>query len=231
MTAAKLGTITIGQAPRPDITPILARHVPLHVETIHVGVLDRLSDADVAARFAPRANQTRMLTRLADGRGVEVDAAAIEAGVQRRLVELEDGGCTVIVVLCTGVFRGLRTRRAWLIEPDRILPALVGGMVGPRKVGLVTPLPMPADAARRKWAALQVPPRVAVASPYVAGDEAMAGAARDLQRDGADLMLLDCIGYTDHHRAVAAAATGLAVLLANDLVARVTGACFQERVP
>ena len=31
---------------------------------------------------------------------------------------------------------------------------------------------MPADAARRKWAALQVPPRVAVASPYAGGDEA-----------------------------------------------------------
>lgn len=231
MRPAKLGTITIGQAPRPDVTPILARHVPAGVETLHVGVLDRLSDADIAAQFAPRANQSRMVTRLADGRGVEVDAAAIEAGVQRRLIELEDAGCTVIVVLCTGVFRGLRTRRAWLVEPDRILPALVGGLVGPRKVGMVSPLPMPADAARRKWAALQVPPRVAVASPYAGGDEAVMSAARDLQRDGADLLLLDCIGYTDRHRAVAAEASGLPVLLSNDLVARVTGACFQETTP
>lgn len=230
MKAAKLGTITIGQAPRPDVTPMLARHVPLNVETTHVGVLDRLSDTDIAGQFAPRANQVRMITRLLDGRSVEVDAAAIEAGVQRRLIELEDAGCTVIVVLCTGVFRGLRTRRAWLVEPDRILPGLVGGLVGPRKVGMVSPLPIPADAARRKWAALQVPPRVAVAAPYVAGDDAVASAARDLQRDGADLLLLDCIGYTDRHRAVAAEVTGLPVLLANDLVARVTGACFQERV-
>lgn len=228
MRPAKLGTITIGQAPRPDVTPMLARHIPLDVETLHVGVLDRLSDADIAAQFAPRASQARMVTRLLGGRGIEVDAAAIEAGVQRRLVELEEAGCTVIVVLCTGVFRGLRTRRAWLIEPDRILPALVGGLVGPRKVGLVSPLPMPADAARRKWAALQVPPRVAVASPYAIGDEAVAAAARDLQRDGADLLLLDCIGYTDQHRAVAAEATGMPVLLSSDLVARVTGACFQE---
>lgn len=228
MRPAKLGTITIGQAPRPDVTPMLARHVPAGVETLHVGVLDRLSDADIAAQFAPRANQSRMVTRLADGRGVDVDAAAIEAGVQRRLIELEDAGCTVIVVLCTGVFRGLRTRRAWLVEPDRILPALVGGLVGPRKVGMVSPLPMPADAARRKWAALQVPPRVAVASPYAGGDEGVMSAARDLQRDGADLLLLDCIGYTDRHRAAAAEASGLPVLLSNDLVARVTGACFQE---
>lgn len=228
MKAVKLGTVTIGQAPRPDVTPILARHLPPGIETVHVGVLDRLSDADIAAQFAPRANQSRMVTRLLDGRGVEVDATAIETGVQRRLVELEDAGCTVIVVLCTGVFRGLRTRRAWLIEPDRILPALVGGMIGPRKVGMVAPLPVPADAARRKWAALQVPPRVAAASPYVDGDEPVAAASRELQRDGVDLLLLDCIGYTERHRLVAAKTTGLPVLLSNDLVARVTGACFQE---
>jgi protein AroM len=228
MTTAKLGTVTIGQAPRADVVPVLDRHVPASVERLHVGVLDRLGDADVTAQFAPRPNQTRMVTRLLNGTAVELDATLAEAGVQRKLVELEDAGCSVAVVLCTGVFRGLRTRRAWLIEPDRILPALVGGLVGPRKVGIVSPLPMPLDAARRKWAALQVPPRVAAASPYLHADAAVKAAALELKRDGADLLLMDCIGYSEHHRRVAAAATGLAVLLSVDLVARVTGACFLD---
>jgi protein AroM len=39
---------------------------------------------------------------------------------------------------------------------------------------------------------------------------------------------MDCIGYTDRHRAAAARASGLPVLLSNDLVARVTGACLYE---
>jgi protein AroM len=226
MRPQKLGTVTIGQAPRPDVVPILDAHLPADVERVHVGVLDRLTDADIAAQFAPRPNQTRMVTRLADGRGIEVDAAAAEAGVQRKLMELEDAGCSVVVVLCTGVFRGLRTRRAWLIEPDRILPSLVGGLVGPRKVGLVSPLAMPLDAARRKWAALQIPPRVAVASPYADGDTSVKAAALDLKRDGAEVVLMDCFGYTEPHRRAAAAAADLPVLLSNDLIARVTGACF-----
>lgn len=227
----KLGTVTIGQAPRPDVTPILDAYIPASVERLHLGVLDRLSDADIAAQFAPRPNQTRMLTRLADGRSVELDAAAAEAGVQRKLQELEDAGCAVAVVLCTGVFRGLRTRRAWLITPDRVLPALVGGLVGPRKVGIVSPLPMPLDAARRKWAALQVPPRVAVASPYVAGDDAVRAAALELKRDGCDAVLMDCIGYTVRHRVAAADAAGLPVLLSSELIARVIGACFLGEPP
>lgn len=229
MTAGKLGTITIGQAPRPDITPILDAHVPAGVPRLHVGVLDRLSRDEIAAGFAPRGRDAaRMITRLADGASVEVDAAAIEAGVQRRLTELEDAGCTVVVVLCTGVFRGLRSRRAWLVEPDRILPSLVAGLVGPRRVGLVSPIAVAPDASRRKWSALQIPPIQSVASPYVAGDDGVEAAARELKRAGADLLLLDCIGFVDRHRAAAHRATGLPVLQANDLVARVTGACVWE---
>ena len=226
---AKLGTITIGQAPRPDVTPILDRHVAAGIPRVHVGVLDRMSRDEIAAGFAPRGRDAaRMVTRLADGSSVEVDASAIEAGVQRRLSELEDGGCTVVVVLCTGVFRGLRSRKAWLIEPDRILPALVAGMVGARRVGMISPIAVAADAARRKWAALQIPPMQAVASPYVAGESGVEAAALELKRAGADLLLLDCIGFVDRHRAAARRASGLPVLQASDLVARVTGACLAE---
>ena len=65
----------------------------------------------------------------------------VPPGVQRRLIELEDAGC---------VFRGLRSRRAWLIEPDRILPPLVGGLVGPRRVGILSPIEMPPAASGRR---------------------------------------------------------------------------------
>lgn len=226
---AKLGTITIGQSPRPDVTPILDQHVAAGIPRVHVGVLDRMSRDEITAGFAPRGRDAaRMVTRLADGSSVEVDASAIEAGVQRRLTELEDGGCTVVVVLCTGVFRGLRSRRAWLIEPDRILPALVAGMVGARRVGMISPIAVAADAARRKWAALQIPPMQAVASPYVAGESGVEAAALELKRAGADVLLLDCIGFVDRHRAAAHRASGLPVLQASDLVARVTGACLSE---
>ena len=54
MTIRKIGTLTIGQAPRSDITPILEAALPPHVECLHAGVLDGLDDAAVAARFAPQ---------------------------------------------------------------------------------------------------------------------------------------------------------------------------------
>ena len=223
---AVLGTITIGQAPRPDVTPVVEAHVPAGVARKHVGLLDGMSEAQIAARYAPRPRERRLITRLHTGQSVELDAAAVETGVQQKMHDLEQAGCTVILVLCTGVFRGLRARRAWLVEPDRILPGLVAGLAGSRRVGVVMPLSLPIDGERRKWAALQIPPTFAVASPYVEGDDHVAAAARDLQRAGANLLVLDCFGYTERHQRAAAQASGLPVLLASELVARVTGACL-----
>ena len=34
------GTLTIGQAPRPDVTPILDAHIPAQLERVHRGLLD-----------------------------------------------------------------------------------------------------------------------------------------------------------------------------------------------
>jgi protein AroM len=221
-----LGTITIGQAPRPDVTPIVEAYVPAGVVRIHVGVLDGMNDAQIAARYAPRPRERRLVTRLLSGASVELDAAAVETGVQQKMHDLEHAGCTVILVLCTGVFRGLRTRRAWLVEPDRILPGLVAGLAGSRRMGVVMPLALPIDGERRKWTALQIPPTFAVATPYVDGDDQVAAAARELQRAGANLLMMDCFGYTERHQRAAAQATGLPVLLSSELMARVTGACL-----
>jgi protein AroM len=156
-----------------------------------------------------------------------LDAAAVEAGVQAKLEWLEDAGCTVVVVLCTGIFASLRARTAWLLEPDRFLPFLVAGVAGDRRVGVMMPLASQEEGERGKWWPLAVPPCFAAATPYDDGEDHVAVAASELRDAGAAIIVMDCIGYTAHHRRAAARA-GLPVLLSNELVARVTGACFVE---
>ena len=76
---AKLGTITIGQAPRPDITPILERHLPPATACVHAGLLDGLARDEIEQRYAPRAGQATLITRLLDGSSVVVDKAGMLA--------------------------------------------------------------------------------------------------------------------------------------------------------
>src|SRR2546423_15640270 len=62
-----LGTLTIGQAPRPDVVPIIDRHVSAEERRIHRGVLDGLSHAEIAARYRPEGGEPELVTRLKDG--------------------------------------------------------------------------------------------------------------------------------------------------------------------
>ena len=117
-----LGTLTIGQAPRPDITPILESALPAGTRCVHAGVLDGLSKEQIAQRYVPRPGEPVLVSRLLDGSSVKLDKAAVRETLALKLRELEDQGCTVVLILCTGEFHGLDLQRAWLVEPDRIVP-------------------------------------------------------------------------------------------------------------
>ena len=218
-----VGTITIGQAPRPDVTPILEAHLPPGTQCVHAGVLDGLAPDEIAARFGHRAGDRLLVTRLLDGTSVRLDGARVGRAVHALVETLEAQGCGVIVVLCTGVFHGLTSRAAWLVEPDRVIPPLLNAMLGAQALGVMLPDAAQVASEEGKWGALPHPPAFAAASPYAHDVSALRAGAVTLRDHGAAAIILDCIGYTEFHRQVAAEAAGLPVLLSNAIVARVTG--------
>jgi protein AroM len=215
-----LGTITIGQAPRADITPILQAALPPAVRAVHVGVLDGLSTQDIAARYAPRPGQPLLVTRLLDGNSVVLDKAAVQAALAVKIAELEASGCAVILVLCTGEFHGLSTQGAWLVEPDRIVPPAAAALAGDRQVGIIVPLAEQAASEAGKFSMLAAPPLCEAASPYDEGLQAVEKAARILRERGAGMLLMDCMGFVEEHRAAARRASGLPTVLSNALIAK-----------
>ena len=78
-----LGTLTIGQAPRPDVVPIIDRYIASRVRRIHRGVLDGLSRAEIDARYRPEPGEPVLVTRLQDGAVVELSRARMREGVQK----------------------------------------------------------------------------------------------------------------------------------------------------
>ncbi|HJU19061.1 MAG TPA: AroM family protein [Stellaceae bacterium] len=220
-----LGTVTIGEAPRPDLVPILDRHIPADVRQIHRGVLDGLAPRDIAARYGPAPGEPVLATQLKDGRTVVLSRARAEPAVQQQIDALEAEGASVILLLCTGTFADLRCRAAWLIEPDRIIPPLATGLLGSRRLGIIVPLAAQIRSESGKWRALARPPLYASASPYDGDLAAVTGAARRLAAEGAAALLLDCIGFAEPHKE-AAAESGLPVLLSNAIVAKAVGELF-----
>jgi protein AroM len=218
-----LGTFTIGQAPRPDITPILDRYVPASVKRIHRGLLDGLSRDAIDGAYGARAGEAVLVTRLSDGASVQLSAQKVHCAVQARLDALEADGCGIVLLLCTGAFGGLRLKRGFLLEPDRIIPPAVAGLVGHRRLGIIVPVAAQITSESTKWKALECPPVFAAASPYTATPEAIAAAGVLLAQKGADMVLLDCIGFVESHREQLAHACGLPVILSNALMGKIVG--------
>src|SRR5262245_55169148 len=99
-----LGTLTIGQAPRRDVTPILDRYVPAAVRRVHRGVLDGLARDEIDARYRPEPGEAALITQLHDGSALLLSRRRMQDGVQQALGALEAAGCDVILLLCTGTF-------------------------------------------------------------------------------------------------------------------------------
>lgn len=219
MTHRVLGTLTIGQAPRTDVVPIVERHVPPGTRLVHRGALDGLTRAEIAARYEADPDEPALITRLQVGTSVNLSRRRMEGAVQQVIALLEDDGCDIILLLCTGTFSGLECRHAWLVEPDHIIPGMVAGLMERRQLGILVPIPGQIVSEAEKWRPLVRPPLFAAASPYRTGEEAVLDAGRTLQANGAEAILLDCIGFTERHRA-ALAPLGLPIMLSNAIVAK-----------
>jgi protein AroM len=223
MGRTMLGTLTIGQAPRRDITPILDQHIPSGVKRIDRGLLDGLSREAIAASYAAAAGEAVLVTRLADASAVQLSARKVHSALQGELDALEADGCNVVLLLCTGAFHGLRLRRAFLLEPDRIIPPAVAGIARDRRLGIIVPLASQITSESGKWKALEREPLFAAASPYTATPDAVAAAGQLLARSGAEALLLDCIGFVEAHRRELARVSDLPVILSNALMAKIVG--------
>jgi protein AroM len=222
MSKTLLGTLTIGQAPRPDITPILEQHLSTQTTCIHAGLLDGLIRADIEKMYAPEPGEATLITRLLDGSSVIVSKPKVLELMNLKIASLQSQGCKFILLLCTGAFEGLLCDGAWMIEPDLIVAPTVAAIAGQRQVGIVVPLASQVTSEGRKWRDLAFTPICAVASPYVADTEALAQAACDLRDQGAQLLVMDCMGFVEVHRDVATRASGLPVILSNSLIGRLT---------
>ncbi|TDF94428.1 AroM family protein [Paenibacillus piri] len=215
----QLGMITIGQAPRDDVAPIIEKYLEDRAELVQTGVLDGLSNSYIEEHLHPGAGDYVLTSRLTTGESVVMARQKIQPILQNKINELEAQGIKQILLLCTGVFPGLSTGAAYLIEPDHIIPPAIKAMVGPRRLGVLVPLAEQTESLRSKYELHGLDPVFAVASPYKNNEANFHEAARELKGQ-ADLILLDCMGYTEQARRLMAEATGLPVVLSNAIMAK-----------
>lgn len=214
---ARLGIVTIGQAPRVDVVPEMAELMGPGVEVVERGALDGLGPAAIAA-LEPGPGDEVLVTRLTDGRPVFVGKARITPLVQQRIDALAQEGVAMTLVLCTGAFQGLAAPHP-LVIPERILAGVLRGIAFHGRLGVITPSARHVPQAEARWRGHGFDPVVVPLSPYDHGAGGLDVAP--LRAGGVGLVLLDCMGFRREARRQLQEALGVPLIVANLLVARV----------
>ena len=100
----------------------------------------------------------------------------------------------------------------------------------------MVPLIEQAQSELNKWKGLDKPPVFAAASPYTASKEELQEAARKLAHQGAEVIVLDCMGYSKTLRDICAEAVDVPVIIehngcrAHSQPALIFASCSNRRI-
>lgn len=219
-----LGAITIGQAPRVDITKDILPLLPEHVELREYGALDDFSYEEILKRFAPEEGGEVLVSRMRDGRQVKFAERFVTPLVQEKIDQAEREGADAIILFCTGVFPHFE-HRVILLEPQPLFHSVVQKLADGKKIGLLVPMPDQIEQGYRFWGGSGVDVEITSASPYLEFEKVRQAAEFFKGKDLA-FICTDCMGYSVEMKRAIEEVTGLPVILPRTLVVRILNELF-----
>lgn len=217
-----LAIITIGQSPRTDLTPEIAAVVPAGTVLLECGALDGLTEVEVKA-LGPTQGDQVLTSRMRDGTAVTLGRQPLIARLQMLISRVEKEA-DVVMLACTGEFPAFEHTTP-LVEPDVSIVGAVQATVSAfGTVGIICPLAAQLEISANKFAASlprTVRTVVAAATPYTTDLTPLEAAAEHLRTNGANFIVLDCMGYTQEMGEMVGRISGLPVLLSRTVAAQV----------
>ena len=217
----KVGAITVGQSPRPDVTADIMNILPGKVELLEAGALDGLDAAELE-KIKPRNNEEQLVTKLKNGAEFIFGERHIYPLIQKKINELENKGVELIMVLCCGDFPDSITSNVPLILPRRLLNSLAIATSNSSKIAVLS-VPELVEPWNKIWRRQVKSVMVLPVTPY--GEEAWIQLDRViplLKNADIDLIVLDCIAYSDEMKRKVRNATGKNVLCSRTTLAHIT---------
>ncbi|EBR7470289.1 AroM family protein [Salmonella enterica] len=217
--SASLAILTIGVVPMSEVLPLLTEYIDEQHITHH-SLLGKMSREDVMADYAVEPGDDPLLTLLNDNQIAHVSRQKVERDLQSVVEVLDNQGYDVIILMSTAAIKSMAARNSILLEPLRIIPPLVASIVDGHQVGVIVPVAELLAAQEKKWQVLQMPPVYSLANPVHGSGQQLIDAGQALLDQGADVIMLDCLGFHQRHRDILQQALDVPVLLSNVLIAR-----------
>ena len=217
--SASLAILTIGIVPMEEVLPLLTEYIDENQISCH-SLLGNMSREDVMAEYAVEVGEDPLLTLLRDNQLAHVSRQKVERDLQSVVEVLDNQGFDVILLMSTAAIKNMTARNTILLEPLRIIPPLVASIVDGHQVGVIVPVEELLAVQAQKWQALATPPLYALANPIHDPPHQLIAAGKELLENGADVIMLDCLGFNQRHRDLLQKNLDVPVLLSNVLIAR-----------
>ena len=216
---ATLAILTIGVVPVSEVLPLLTEHVS-EQQIAHLSLLGKMSREEVMEDYAVDEGEDPLATLLSDGKLAHVSRQKIERALQGVIEVLDNQGYDVILLMSTANISSMTARNTIFLEPSRILPPLVSSIVEDHQVGVIVPVEEMLPVQAQKWQILQKSPVFSLGNPIHDSEQKIIDAGKELLAKGADVIMLDCLGFHQRHRDLLQKQLDVPVLLSNVLIAR-----------
>ncbi|MCQ2566015.1 MAG: AroM family protein [Clostridia bacterium] len=188
----KIAFFFIGQSPRPDMMEYIYKTIGSEYGISEYGALDGLNDEEIAV-LAPSDGKDTLITKLRDGRQVCVGEGAVEKLLAEKLLQAQEDGADAAAIMCTGEF-DLECSIP-VITADDAFHKLQTIPENCRKIGVIVPKAEQQEVFSTCYKTYGLPVISGAADPY-GSDETIAAEAKRLAKEGADIICLDCMGFT-----------------------------------
>jgi protein AroM len=215
----KIGILTIGQSPRPDITSDLRRHLLADAVLFETGVLDGFSREYIAKKMCPSMNDVVYVSRMVDGSEVKLAKDTLIPIMQKRIRQLERKKVDLIVIFCTGDFPEFNAKVP-LIYAGEVLKGIFSGFKYRQNVGILVPLKEQIDYARKKWKVFFKHMVISFASPYTSTKRDFCVVAKRFKESNVGIIIMDCMGYTYEQKTLIKKCADIAVVSPRSILIR-----------
>ena len=215
----------------PEMVAFVREHLDLEADLVVCGSQDGMTDEELRA-LSEGVEPNSYAEILEDGSTVNLTHEVVLDGMRRQARRLLEDGCDAVMICCTlpwaelDAMEGVVTPYTILEDTAATIATEGGG------IGVLQPVEAAMEEELEHWLALGerrgLDIHARYAAPKVPGedvvftDDQFAEVARSLADQDVDVIVMDCMAYTEHHRAVVAGASGKPVLRAMQLTGMVT---------
>ena len=213
----QLGFLTLGQAPRSDVIPSFMDILGEQLTYGEAGALDNLDEKQIRELY-PSETETTIETRLSSGSKILVSRERLLPLLMEKATDLQQS-CRHVILLCSGSFPTIKATINNLVEPITLIRGVVRILAEGKTLGIVGP-ESDLEEAPAQWADYAARVVCSAASPYGVLEQ-IGQAAKDAATKGADIILLDDMGFTEEHRTYARKHSNISVICATTLTAKI----------